>query len=445
MFQTQTQQIDLSPYTVLCSSKKDENHGSSNLLPISGAITADEGAGENDSDIVGSRHQLQTMKDRKCTTMQIRCLLELTPLDMMDLSFGIADPTGSCIWLGAFFFLEIFARDLDLHFSPALPSLTAAHSRLHPCAIEMRQYLAHLRNFLFPPSCKVLELGSGTGMSGLSLLAVDEKSNVNKEIETTGNGSIQPSILVLTDANEDSLELCRMNLDLNLNDSNDGKSNVFVQRLEWGEGNAAKVIGASDDNGTTIKENILEGDSESRNKTCQTSPEQQLPASYDTVFATDVLYDLSSLVPLVNTASELLAEGGYFILSHVPRASVPKSMSIEKQNNTNNSHETEDDDNACYAVGSSQQLEPIIIREASKVNLSIASFPPTYERFNPDITAIFEAHGNEKQMILRPTLLSYLWDEIPLQAHSSSSSVSKKNSWRKMIEVGAAILVFQKK
>ena len=42
----------------------------------------------------------------------------------------------------------------------------------------------------------------------------------------------------------------------------------------------------------------------------------------DTVIATDVIYDISTVKLLCQTASHILKDGGYFVLSHVPRASV---------------------------------------------------------------------------------------------------------------------------
>lgn len=45
--------------------------------------------------------------------------------------------------------------------------------------------------------------------------------------------------------------------------------------------------------------------------------------NYDTVIATDVLYDIDTLSPLLKTASEVLCPGGYFVMSYIPRASLP--------------------------------------------------------------------------------------------------------------------------
>ena len=82
-------------------------------------------------------------------SIDIPTYIDETPLDMMDMSFGIADPTGSCVWLGAFLFMEIFARKLDVDTS-----------------YEQR-YWSSIRSKIFPKGCHAVELGSGTGMAGL--------------------------------------------------------------------------------------------------------------------------------------------------------------------------------------------------------------------------------------------------------------------------------------
>ncbi|KAL7526604.1 hypothetical protein ACHAWF_001845 [Thalassiosira exigua] len=327
--------------------------------------------------------------ERAGAALTIRCLPELTPLDMMDMAFGRADPTGSCVWLGAFLFLEVFARDVE----------------------EAPPEVVQLRRALFPPGCRALELGAGTGMSGLSLMAHSVRDALLGRRGTSGGGDCGrregtcvagPSLLVQTDINDDCLELCRINRDANL--GRNGRECVRVTKLEWGKGNASKVFG----------------------RHCEDAPTQTnyLPARYDVVFATDVLYDLSSLVPLVTTASELLEEGGYFILSHVPRASID-----------------DHDQGTLESNDFWQRLESIIINEASKTGLVLAQLPPSDNVSGKNvcknmIISSGDGHNGQSHMILRPTLLPVVWNR--------SSPLSHKHSWTKMIDVGAAILVFEK-
>uniref|UniRef100_A0A7S1YS87 Methyltransferase type 11 domain-containing protein n=1 Tax=Ditylum brightwellii TaxID=49249 RepID=A0A7S1YS87_9STRA len=88
---------------------------------------------------------------------------------------------------------------------------------------------------------------------------------------------------------------------------------------------------------------------------------QLMPSSYDTVFATDVLYDLSSLSPLFTTASKMLRGGGYFVLSHVPRASVQDY------------HDDDDDDDGKTIIGTANVLEHLICNEAIKHGFTCGS------------------------------------------------------------------------
>lgn len=109
----------------------------------------------------------------------------------------------------------------------------------------------------------ILELGSGTGLAGIAaskLFSVKE--------------------LLLTDSSDSALELCRHNCRINHATKTD------VKELSWGA---------------------------------------SIPSmTFDTVFATDVLYDIQSWEKLLKTAYLSLNENGVYILSHVPRAALPE-------------------------------------------------------------------------------------------------------------------------
>jgi predicted nicotinamide N-methyase len=189
--------------------------------------------------------------------LTVACVTHLSPLDMMDLSWGAQDATGNRVWMGALLFIE------------SLQSL--------------KPYLE---------SRRVLELGCGTGIAGLAVAQV-----------------FRPQRIILTDNSEAVLDLCRRNILLNTttttttttNDKDDDDVEVEICKLEWG---GVGVVGQATSSTSTGGYNWKE-------------------SSVDTVLATDVLYDLGSLLPLLTTASGLLVTGGYFILSHVPRASLP--------------------------------------------------------------------------------------------------------------------------
>jgi hypothetical protein len=74
----------------------------------------------------------------------------------------------------------------------------------------------------------------------------------------------------------------------------------------------------------------------------------------DVVFATDVVYDLSILPPLLCTARKHLKTSGLFILSHIPRANID--------------HDS--------AVGSESELVSIITKAALSNNLKLQSNVP---------------------------------------------------------------------
>ena len=165
----------------------------------------------------------------------VECVESLTPVDMMNLGSGIHDATGHCVWMGAFLLMD------------ALPLLGVYfHGK------------------------RVIELGCGTGIGGIALVCSE---------------NALPSMLTLTDADPNALELCGRNCEHNTLDP----SQYSVVPLTWGEKLAAGLL--------------KDGD-----------------PKFDTVLATDVLYDIGLLPPLFRTAVDCLGGTGTFVLSHVPRA-----------------------------------------------------------------------------------------------------------------------------
>ncbi|KAG7364697.1 lysine methyltransferase [Nitzschia inconspicua] len=115
---------------------------------------------------------------KSMVTLRIASVSSLSPMDMVNLSWGTHDATGHRIWLGATLLVQ------------ALPILTT--------------YLA---------SRRILELGAGTGLAGIA---------VAKTVE------IQE--LILTDASLSALELCRNNCE-----NNQVGEHVQVKKLCWGD------------------------------------------------------------------------------------------------------------------------------------------------------------------------------------------------------------------
>jgi len=258
--------------------------------------------------------------------ISIHCVSALSPLDMIDMYHGSQDATGNRVWTGSLLFLEAFARALPMPRSEHESAATQAKlGRLRAQAIGNRT---------------VIELGCGTGLSGISILAVDEGS---------------PASVTFTDCDGPALELARRNCEANIDD----KSRYSVQQLEWGS-------------------NL---------------PVDMNPKSYDSAIATDVLYDISSLAPLMQTASKLIKLGGYFVLSHVPRASV----------------EADNGDGGSAAVARADVLESLIVEEGTN-------------------------HGLVLERCLRPGELSSIWDGLSLNM----------TSFADVEDVGAAVLVFRR-
>lgn len=177
--------------------------------------------------------------------VSIECVDALSPLDMIELSWGRHDATGHRVWLGAELFLYAISR-----------------------LVEM-DLLA---------SKRILELGSGTGMAGIAVAM-----------------SCVPVAVCLTDASDSALDLCRRNCT-----RNDAREDIVtVKKLCWG--------GTLQDYG--------DGESD----------------PFDTVLATDVLYDFESWGPLLASARDSLRENGTLILSHVPRAAQPEKIEGQTQ------------------------------------------------------------------------------------------------------------------
>ena len=122
-------------------------------------------------------------EDGRRTELRVRCVAELSPLDMIDLSNGDADATGHKVWLGALLLCE--------------------YLRLEP---DLTKWL---------DGRSVCELGCGTGLGGL---AVGAASNAK--------------MVALTDGHQGVIDLAEHNAADN--DAALGSTRVVAQRLVWG-------------------------------------------------------------------------------------------------------------------------------------------------------------------------------------------------------------------
>lgn len=146
-------------------------------------------AGEAHSDA----HDSSTNKGRDddVQTLRIRCVQELTPLDMLDLANGLCDATGHTVWTGA--------RNLIL-------------------ALGMCDALR-----LWAKGTRGVELGCGSGVGGLCLAALGARVH-------------------LTDGNDSVCDLARVNANLNAGVC---EVQARVSQLEWGSADV-EIEGSSE-------------------------------------------------------------------------------------------------------------------------------------------------------------------------------------------------------
>lgn len=200
-------------------------------------------------------HVIRVNNHTNDNSFQIQCVESLTPIDMMALSNGNHDATGFCVWTGAFLFLR---------------------------ALQQQQQRNHWNDYFV--NQRVLELGCGTGISGLTLLHTP---------------AALPTELILTDADPNALELCRRNLQAN----HHAASRITINNNS-----------ASSKETTRVRvEQLLWGD--------DLSSFSIRPHSIDTILACDILYDIASLPKIYQTCRNALSKtNGIFVLVHVPRA-----------------------------------------------------------------------------------------------------------------------------
>lgn len=314
-----------------------------------------------------------TVQQHRPLQMKLQCVESLTPLDMLDLSNGTGDATGNRIWMGALFFIECFVRPL--------PRLSTNNETFH----SKIRAMSELRSALFFNK-KICELGAGTGAS---LIAIGLAGTVCEHVK--------PKSIMLTDNDPVVLSLCEKNCITNFNDDVEVKFQVCA--LDWGKDNLEKIMRESDD----------DDDNGRRRK-------QIYASSQDTVVATDVIYDLSALQPLFETASILVKTGGSFVLSHVPRACIE-----------------------CDWKDIRDALEHEILNEAAKHNFALMTSSSTACGNDDNLhSSILEVVGKDDYAI-RPVALMDLWG-----GDAKMLSSSKDCDFLELDSVGASIIIFRR-
>jgi hypothetical protein len=279
--------------------------------------------------------------------LQLECVSALSPLDMMQLASGDDDSTGHRIWMGAIFFLYALDRLIERGYFDSHNKnkkintnngmIEGEDEEKEECSIENQNEMNG--------ALRVVELGCGTGMAGIALLkamlmmkqsqsmigdskepfSMDQPRNHQPQqvLNNDHEHHSYPIHVTFTDADPAVLELCSRNCQANI----PNHQLYAARQLVWShhqEDYCTKPNMEKD--GVSLSESIMA----------------------NVVLATDVLYDLSSLSPLLATASRLLRNTtthptvattavastcGYLILSHVPRADMTCMNELE-----NNDH-----------------------------------------------------------------------------------------------------------
>eukprot|EP00588_Corethron_pennatum_P008429 CAMPEP_0194292622 /NCGR_PEP_ID=MMETSP0169-20130528/46076_1 /TAXON_ID=218684 /ORGANISM="Corethron pennatum, Strain L29A3" /LENGTH=363 /DNA_ID=CAMNT_0039040857 /DNA_START=164 /DNA_END=1255 /DNA_ORIENTATION=+ len=361
--------------------------------------------------------------------MQIDCVTTLTPLDMMALSMGTYDATGHrSPWTGAHFFIEAFLRWPANIFSGHTGLDSTSLSSLH-----RRDRLHSLRQRIFSGNRRkrhLLELGCGTGASGIAVLLSEEATNIGR-LTLTDNDA---SVLMLAQRN------CELNgLQTNKNTGSLSDTNyptncaVHVCPLQWdtylsSHNSSENVIDCFT---TQFPSLHVSPDISSEN--------QYLPT---TILATDVIYDIGIIRPLMETAAVLLqtekrkqtkrkkkrsesevrttgedAEArDFFVLSHVPRASVDDyTFPI-------------DDPNIDGTLVKVSELDKIILQEAKRVGF---------------VSAFHNLEETDYSILLPENLLGVVKKKSPCNktyVGSMDSAVKILDNFR---DIGAAIFIFE--
>jgi hypothetical protein len=315
------------------------------------------------------------VKQNRPLQMKLQCVESLTPLDMLDLSNGIGDATGNRIWMGALFFIECFVRPL--------PRLSTNNETFY----SKIRAMSELRSALFFNK-RILELGAGTGAS---LIAIGLAGTVCEHVK--------PKSLTLTDNDPVVLALCEKNCITNFNDDVDVSFQVCA--LDWGKDNVEKIMHASDHD---------DDDTDNRR-----GRKHIYVSSQDTVVATDVIYDLSALQPLFETASILVKTAGFFVLSHVPRACID-----------------------CDWKDIRDALEHEIINEAAKHNFALITSSSMACGNDENLySSISEVVGKDDHAI-RPIAFMDLWGDAKMLSSSDDCDFLELDS------VGASIIIFRR-
>lgn len=194
------------------------------------------------------------------------------------------DGSGHCVWMGALYLGHALALGLEL----ASSSSSTAGDTTKPW----------YRDEYFHNNA-VAEMGCGTGAAGIALLKI--LLGHQQQESTT------PSSMAFLDNDPEALELCRKNCQQN--GISESLYEIRLQQL-WAD----------------------------LSSSCNAASVEEEDFCFDTILATDVLYDLKIIRPFLQTARRFLQKSAnnhkkkHLILSHVPRWFLPRDEDQDDQN-----------------------------------------------------------------------------------------------------------------
>ena len=427
-------------------------------IPLGLEPTSDDNDNYNDS------YSERLIHKSKPKVMSLFSVQSLTPLDMVALCSGSYDATGNRVWMAAHFFVKVFAYDYISHLdvSKSFHKISSLSSFI-PLSIQSKlDFLIHLRRLAFRQK-RVLELGCGTGCSGISLLLQHQSSHETSCNDNNyNNHSNCPSFMTFTDSDLGTLDLCDKNCRYNnilTSSLSCTQSQYAICQLTWSEKEEEEGEENNHQDSISSCNDGMDINSQSQAQTPSSSVLLQLlllkPQSYHTTIATDVIYDVAAIKSLMCTASRLTEPRGYFILSHVPRADYDTSLDDIIDDPTM-SH------SAILLLSLLSPLEQLIVKEAQKVGFQLVLSEEEMEENEKNIhSKTSTSHLLSTTMhssIIRPSDMKDLDDYFfrhditckNLSDNNAMDIIHKEKeedeySFDKMHDVGAAIFIFRKR
>ncbi|KAL7557869.1 hypothetical protein ACA910_010920 [Epithemia clementina (nom. ined.)] len=324
-------------YPVYFYYNSNDNHNNTSLDPaVDRGLVVVGDDDDDDKTKTKTNNDNRNQEDRSFPDyFWLECVRSLTPLDMMNLSHGIHDATGNCVWTGAFLFLAALSSSLLLSSSSSSTTTTMTMSTTTTSILQ-----PYIQNRT------ILELGSGTGLAGLSCLLVQQHPFAfDKKASTYSTSSSSPSSpspqhdpndehndpvpqsqrqepppraatrVCFTDADPAALQLCQRNCE-----HNQIPQDLYrIVQHAWGQPLPLQVqssLSSSLSNEPPpvpsewpVQQQHEEEERQQPTTTPPLPPPSSCWSTFDTVIAADILYDIAMLCPIFQSARQALLWG----------------------------------------------------------------------------------------------------------------------------------------